>query len=82
MTTPSRCTVPIVDMKSRVIGVCAGAPDGPSWEGVHQSMASEIDQSRETMRFTKKDLKHRHADTPAGAVGVSYGGGQPVGLLR
>jgi hypothetical protein len=32
------------------------------------------------MNFAKKDLKHRRADTPAGAAGASFGGGQQVRL--
>lgn len=44
-------------------------------------MAADIDTAREAAHFSKKDLKHRRADTPAAAVGVSYGGGQPVGLF-
>jgi hypothetical protein len=71
-----------VDTKSRVIGVCAGSPDDSSWERVHRSLGSEIEEARETMHFAKKDLKHRRADTPAAAVGVSYGGGQAVGLFQ
>jgi hypothetical protein len=70
--------IPIADTKARVIGVCAGSPDDPSWFDVHTSLASAIDTARESMRFSKKDLKHRRADTLAGAVGVSFGGGQAV----
>jgi hypothetical protein len=64
-----------------VIGVCCGHPDDSSWENVHKSGASTINTAREDMHFAKKDLCHRRADTPAGAVGVSYGGGQSVRLL-
>lgn len=82
ITIPFRCTIPITDTKSRVIGVCAGSPDDSSWERVHRPLASEIEEARKAMRFAKKDLKHRRADTPAAAVGVSYGGGQAVGLFQ
>jgi len=64
-----------------VVGVCCGHPDDTSWGNVHKSGASAINTAREDMHFAKKDLCHRRADTPTGAVGVSYGGGQPVGLL-
>ena len=64
-----------------MIGVCCGHPDDTSWGNVHKSGASAINTAREDMHFAKKDLRHRRADTPAGAVGVSYGGGQPVCLL-
>ena len=64
-----------------MIGVCCGHPDDTSWGNVHKSGAGAINTAREDMHFAKKDLRHRRADTPAGAVGVSYGGGQSVRLL-
>ena len=76
-----RCAIPIVDTKIRVIGVCCGRPDDDSWANSQESAADTIDVAHSAMNFSKKDLCHRHADTPAGAVGVSYGGGQRVSLL-
>jgi hypothetical protein len=64
-----------------VIGVSCGHPDDDSWENVHKSEAGAVDTARGAMHFAKKDLRHHRADTPAGAVGVSYGSGQSICLL-
>jgi hypothetical protein len=62
------------------MGVCGGRPSDPSWDSVPKSAAEKIDSARRAMNFAKKDLKHRRADTPAGAAGASFGGGQQVRL--
>lgn len=78
--TSCRCAIPITDSKTRVIGVCCGRPDDSSWDSVPKLAAEAVDGACRAMNFSKKDLKHRRADTPAGAVGASFGGGQQVRL--
>jgi hypothetical protein len=65
---PSRCAIPITDMNDKVISLCTSSPDDSSWGSGHQSMVSAIDNAYKAMHFNKKDLKHCHADTTAGAV--------------
>src|SRR6266436_4401267 len=67
---------------NQVIGVCCGRPSDPSFDSVPKSAANAVESAREAMRFSKTDLKHRRANTPAGAIGVSYGGGQAVSPYR
>jgi len=80
--TSCRCAIPITDSKTRVIGVCCGRPGDSLWDSVPKSAAETVDSARKAMNFSKKDLKHHQADTPAGAIGASFGSGQQVRLRR
>ena len=73
-----RTATPIIDSKSRVIGVCAGCPDDPSWDPLHKRVAKEVDAARDRMNFESKDVNHRRMANPSKAVGNSFGGGQKV----
>jgi hypothetical protein len=74
----SRTATPIIDGRSRVIGVCAGRPDDPSWDPLHKRVAREVDTARNQMNFGPKDVNHRRMADPSKAVGDSFGGGQKV----
>ena len=69
-------TIPIIDLKERVIGLCAGRPDDASWDALHVRVANKVDEARDQMQFSSKDVFHRRCDDPSKAVGDSFGGGQ------
>ena len=76
-----RVPIPITDSKMRVIAVAAGSPaQDPTWVSTHKGAARVIDESREKLSFSPKDVFHRRCDDPSKAVGASYGGGQEVSL--
>jgi hypothetical protein len=63
-----------------VIGVCAGHPDDPTWDKMHQDGASELNDARKHCAFPPGSLQHRQGKFPALARGASFGGGQSVRL--
>jgi hypothetical protein len=76
-----RTPIPITDSKMRVIAVAAGSPaQDPTWVGTHKGAAQVIDESRDKLSFSPKDVFHRRCDDPSKAVGASFGGGQKVSL--
>jgi hypothetical protein len=76
-----RTQIPITDSKTRVIAVAAGSPaQDPMWVGTHKGAAQVIDESREKLSFSPKDVFHRCCNDPLKAVGASFGGGQKVSL--
>ncbi|KIM90629.1 hypothetical protein PILCRDRAFT_1890 [Piloderma croceum F 1598] len=64
----SRTATPIIDSRGRVIGVCAGHPDDPSWDPLHKRVAREVDTARDRMNFGAKDVNHRRMADPSKAV--------------
>lgn len=70
--------MPILDNAKRVIGICAGIPEGSDWGRVNRDASSAIETAHSACMFADADLKHRRGDFPALAVGASFGGGQTV----
>jgi hypothetical protein len=62
----------------RVIALAAGHPEDPTWGGVHERVAQSIDEARDKLSLSPKDVLHRRCDDPSKAVGASFGGGQKV----
>jgi hypothetical protein len=75
-----RAPTPITDSKMRVVAIAAGHPEDPTWDCTHKGAAQAIDEARDKMSFSPKDVLHRRCDDPSKAVGVSFGGGQKVSL--
>ena len=76
-----RMPIPITDSKMRVITIAAGSPaQDPTWVGTHKGAAQVIDESRDKLSFSPKDVFHHRCDDPSKAIGASFGGGQKVSL--
>jgi hypothetical protein len=75
-----RVSCPIIDKKGRVIAALCGHPDDPTWELTHLEAAALMRQAQRRIRRTKKNSKHRRGHFTALAAGVSFGGGQKVGI--
>jgi hypothetical protein len=54
-----------------------GQPVGQKWRKSMSTLAEYIEGARLQCSFAPKDLDHRRGPSPALAVGVSFGGGQP-----
>ncbi|PPQ80230.1 hypothetical protein CVT25_003529, partial [Psilocybe cyanescens] len=71
-------SMPLVDNKQRVVGICAGVPDKDNtWSEVHHHAAELLESARPHLSFNRKDKKHRRGNFSALSVGISHGGGQP-----
>ena len=81
MPIAHRTPTPIVDRRERVIGLCAGCPDDPSWGKTKDDAADGVEDARKLCRFPSGSTAHRRGQFPALAVGASFGGGQQVGRL-
>jgi len=75
-----RVLCPITDKKGRVIAALCGHLDDPTWEPTHIQAAVLMRQARHRIHRTKKNSKHRCGHFTALAAGVSFGGGQKVGI--
>ena len=60
--------------------VLVGEIDDPGWHGVPLSAYDAIVTARGRCGFSEKNLHHRRGDFSCLSVGISYGGGQKVGL--
>lgn len=78
MPNTSRTPHPIVNTSSRIIGVLAGCPKDPTWEGAHRGALEEILASRGRCSFPPKAKHHRRGKFPALSWGISHRGGQRV----
>lgn len=72
----------IVDKDGRIIAVLAGCPNDSNWESVHRSGHVALQSARKRCRFPKKAKDHRRGSFPALSTGISFGGGQKVGVLN
>jgi hypothetical protein len=72
-----RTATAILDPEGRIIAALVGQPE-EAWEEVNEGLSDAIREARAQCDFSKKDKKHRRGNFPAMAVGVSFGGGQPV----
>ncbi|KDR79070.1 hypothetical protein GALMADRAFT_24713, partial [Galerina marginata CBS 339.88] len=61
-----KTSMPIIDSQDRVIGVCAGQPRGDGrWDTVQLDASDRLEEARSSLRFQKKELKHRRGAFPA-----------------
>ncbi|KAH9857668.1 hypothetical protein C2E23DRAFT_805249 [Lenzites betulinus] len=75
-------TQAILDGADRIVGVLAGRPEDPAWDGVVREANIAMHRARRRCRFRRPDVAHRRGSYPTLARGVSFGGGQraPRGL--
>ncbi|KAH9856696.1 hypothetical protein C2E23DRAFT_866065 [Lenzites betulinus] len=75
-------TETLVDTHGRIIGVLAGRPNDPTWDGVVKEANRAMKEARAACSFRRADMAHRRGSYATLARGVSFGGGQraPRGL--
>lgn len=78
--TRIRSSHPITDHSGRVIAVLAGQPDDPTWNTVNEDASNLLEDLRPKCKLTKEQCQHRRGKFPALSIGISYGGGQQVGM--
>ncbi|KAJ7064174.1 hypothetical protein C8F01DRAFT_1250428 [Mycena amicta] len=73
-----RESIPIVDLRRRLVALLAGQPSGENWAGIVESAGRALEERVSRLKLSKGDLHHRRAQDsfPALARGVSHGGGQ------
>ena len=76
-----RAAAPILDNAGHVIAICAGSPDDPAWDALHQDAAAEMEATRARCFFSNDAINHRRGLFLALAIGISFGGGQKVSWL-
>lgn len=67
----------IVDQEDRIMTILAGRPQGQDWDQVHAGMSSLLEQARSNVQGFHKERRGKFVSL---STGVSYGGGQKVGL--
>jgi hypothetical protein len=58
-----------------------GRPRGRDWDGVVKEMTHALLRSGEQAKLEPMGLSHRRGYYPTLSSGVSYGGGQTVGIF-
>jgi hypothetical protein len=72
---------PVLDSVKRVVGVLAGRPAGDGWQDrVNVEATQVLESAREKLHFKEEEIHHRRGPFPATDWGISFGGGQQVGL--
>jgi hypothetical protein len=66
---------PILDNKWRVIGICAGHPDDPSWGTAKVNTTASMQDAHEKLHIPEGSKSHWRGKFLAFAVGASFGGG-------
>lgn len=84
-----RTTYVLLDKADRIIAALLPAPKeaedrlaGSTWESSMERLADRVEESREALgsKLKKKDRDHRRGQYATLSTGVSYGGGQTVGV--
>jgi hypothetical protein len=73
---------PVADSDERVIVILGGSPRDPDWEGLCDSAATAMEETRAELEdagvLLPKHYSHRWGEFCAFAVGNSHGGGRKV----
>ncbi|KAI0694815.1 hypothetical protein C8Q76DRAFT_634360 [Earliella scabrosa] len=79
----SRTTIPVLDLKGRVVTVCPAQPNVPDWKtDVNDVLAEFFEDARDAYSFKPGTNRRIADDFKSISFGISYGGGQQrVGRL-
>ncbi|KAJ7056329.1 hypothetical protein C8F01DRAFT_1062062 [Mycena amicta] len=73
-----RDTIPIIDLRRRLLALLAGQPRGDNWRGIVEAATTALEERAPWIKLSQEKLEHRRAAHvfPSLARGVSHGGGQ------
>ncbi|KAJ7071611.1 hypothetical protein C8F01DRAFT_1111218 [Mycena amicta] len=73
-----RDTIPIIDLRRRLLALLAGQPHGDNWPGIVEAATTAMEERAPRVKLSQEKLEHRRAERafPSLARGVSHRGGQ------
>lgn len=73
----------LLDKTGRVFTVLVGKPkDTAGWDRVNAQVQEAFDGARASYKLDPKQKSHRRGEYPTISAGISYGGGQKVGIVN
>jgi hypothetical protein len=71
----------LLDRDGHIVGVLLGQPkDTESWCWVHNNAFDLLQNAASRLSFSDQESSHRRGSFPSIAHGISFGGGQRVGI--